>query len=83
MEKKLNEMAIKESGIITKVDGNKTIRRRLLDMGVVSNTKITMVKLAPLGDPIQVHLRGYELTLRKSEAQIVSVEIDNGGEKHD
>jgi ferrous iron transport protein A len=75
MEKKLSQMKIKESGVITKVDGNKTIRRRLLDMGVVTNTVLTVVKTAPLGDPIQVHLRGYELTLRKTEADIVIVDV--------
>lgn len=57
-------------------------KRRLMDMGLTRHTKIYLRKVAPLGDPIEISLRGYELTLRKSEAQMISVvKIDNQEEK--
>ena len=50
-----------------------SLRRRLLDMGITPKTKITMVKAAPLGDPIELNVRGYSLTIRKSDAELVEV----------
>ena len=75
MEKKLSQFAIGESGTICKVLGEGRVRRRLFDMGVTPGTTVTLVKLAPLGDPIEVILRGYSLTLRKSEADNVVMEV--------
>ena len=63
------------SGKIVSVNGVGKIRRRLFDMGVTPDAEITMRKKAPLGDPLEVTLRGYELTLRKSEAACVEVEL--------
>ena len=74
MTKLLSEFAVGESGKITKVSGEGKIRRRLFDMGVTPGAQVTMRKKAPLGDPIEVTLRGYELTLRKSEAECVEAE---------
>ncbi|WP_193437650.1 FeoA domain-containing protein, partial [Streptococcus suis] len=51
------------------------LRRRLMDMGLTKNTQLFLKKVAPLGDPIEITLRGYELTLRKSEAQMIGVQI--------
>lgn len=75
MIKLLNEFTVGESGKIIKVTGEGKVRRRLFDMGVTPGAQVTMRKKAPLGDPIEVTLRGYELTLRKSEAACVEVEI--------
>ena len=75
MEKKLNEFTVGESGLVRKIEGEGKIRRRLFDMGVTPGAEITLRKLAPLGDPLEVNLRGYELTLRKSEAACVVMEV--------
>ena len=75
MEKKLNEFAVGEEGIVKRIEGEGRIRRRLFDMGVTPRAEILMRKAAPLGDPIEVNVRGYELTLRKSEAQCVLMEV--------
>ena len=74
MEKKLNEFTVGESGLVRKIEGEGKIRRRLFDMGVTPGAEITLRKLAPLGDPLEVTLRGYQLTLRKTEAQCVETE---------
>lgn len=79
MTKLLSEFAVGESGKITEVSGEGKIRRRLFDMGVTPGAQVTMRKKAPLGDPIEVTLRGYELTLRKNEASCVEVEIIEEG----
>jgi Fe2+ transport system protein FeoA len=75
MTKLLSDFTIGESGKIVKVDGEGRIRRRLFDMGVTPQAEVTMRKKAPLGDPIEVTVRGYELTLRKTEAMCVEVEV--------
>lgn len=75
MEKKLSQFAIGESGVIRQVGGEGRIRRRLFDMGVTPGADVTLVKVAPLGDPIEVTIRGYQLSLRKSEAEVVSMEV--------
>ena len=77
MEKKLNEFAVGEKGIVHRIEGEGKIRRRLFDMGVTPGAEIYLRKLAPLGDPVEVTLRGYELTLRKSEAACVVMEVNN------
>lgn len=73
--KKLSDFKISETGIVTAVLGKGQIRRRLLDMGITSDVKITLIKKAPFGDPLEVFLRGYVLTLRKSEASLVEMKI--------
>ena len=75
MVKKLSEFAIGESGVILKIGGEGRIRRRLFDMGVTPGTEVYLRKKAPLGDPIEITLRGYELTLRKTEADVVTMEV--------
>lgn len=71
MEKNLNTFAVGESGIIVSVKGEGKIRRRLLDMGITPGAEVYLRKKAPLGDPLEITLRGYELTLRKSEADFI------------
>jgi Fe2+ transport system protein FeoA len=75
MNKTLNEFAIGEHGVIVRVAGEGRVRRRLFDMGVTPGADVTLVKVAPLGDPIEVQIRGYALTLRKSEAENVTMEV--------
>ncbi len=74
MGKLLSDFTVGESGKIKAVTGEGKIRRRLFDMGVTPGAEVRMRKKAPLGDPIEVTLRGYELTLRKVEAACVEVE---------
>ena len=75
MLKKLDEFKVGETGLIKKVEGEGRLRRRLLDMGVTPGATVYLRKKAPLGDPLEVTIRGYELTLRKSEACLVVLEV--------
>lgn len=75
MTKLLSDFSVGESGRIVKVNGEGRIRRRLFDMGVTPQADVMLRKKAPLGDPVEVTIRGYELTLRKDEAACVEVEI--------
>ena len=63
-----------ESGVITKVGGEGPLRLRLLDMGLIPKTAGKVQKVAPLGDPIQLLIRGYDLTIRKEDAAVIEVE---------
>ena len=72
--KQLSQFTIGERGVVKTVGGEGAIRRRLFDMGVTPGAEITLRKKAPLGDPIEVKLRGYELTLRKTEAELVTMD---------
>lgn len=76
MVKKLSEFAIGERGVIKLVGGDGRIRRRLFDMGVTPGADVLLKKKAPLGDPIEITIRGYELTLRKTEASEVTMEVE-------
>lgn len=76
MNKTLDKFKIGESGTIVIVNGETKIRRRLFDMGVTPGAEVLLKKKAPLGDPLEVSLRGYELTLRKSEAACVTMEVE-------
>ena len=69
----LNEIKTGSSGIITAVGGDGPLRCRLLDMGLIPHTRVTLQKVAPMGDPIEIRVRGYELTLRVEEAQKIEV----------
>lgn len=70
----LNELKIGDSGVITAVGGEGALRCRLLDMGLTPGTRVTLQKIAPLGDPIEIRVRGYELTLRIEDARKIQVE---------
>lgn len=72
--KSLNDVHVGESAIVVKILGEGALRRRLLDMGITKGVKVLVRKLAPLGDPMQIHVRGYELSLRQSEAERIVVE---------
>ncbi|HDH09598.1 MAG: ferrous iron transport protein A [Anaerolineae bacterium] len=73
--KTLNQLKPGERATIVKVGGQGPVRRRILDMGVVKGAEIEVVRVAPLGDPVEVLIKGYHLSLRKSEAQQVQVEV--------
>ena len=76
MEKKLSELKLKRSGKVKKIQGEGTLHKRLLDMGIIKGTKIEVIKVAPLGDPIDIKVKGYHLSLRKEEASQILVEVD-------
>ena len=76
MEKGLDEFRIGEKGTIVKVNGEGKLRRRLFDMGATPGAKVQFIKKAPLGDPLEVHIRNYVLTLRKSEASLLIMEVE-------
>ena len=75
MEKTLDLFSVGESGTVKTVSGEGKIKRRRFDMGITPGAEILMRKKAPLGDPIEITLRGYELTLRKTEAVCVTMEV--------
>jgi ferrous iron transport protein A len=72
--KTLRDVRVGESARVVKVHGQGRIRRRVMDMGITKNVEVFVRKVAPLGDPIEVNLRGYELSLRKIDAEIIEVE---------
>ena len=76
MEKLLSEYKIGEKGLVKNVSGEKRIRRRLFDMGITPGTEVYLRKKAPLGDPLEITLRGYELSLRKTEAECILTEVE-------
>lgn len=69
----LGELKIGQKAKITAVGGSGALRRRLLDMGLTPRTEVMVRKMAPLGDPIEIRLRGYELTIRREEADQIEV----------
>jgi len=72
--KKLGELKPGEKGRVVKISGSGSIHRRILDMGITKGTEIEMERVAPLGDPIEVKIKGYHLSLRKGEAANIYVE---------
>ena len=76
MLKKLDQFKIGETGLIKKVEGEGRLRRRLFDMGMTPGAIVYLRKKAPLGDPLEVTIRNYELTLRKSEACLAILEVE-------
>jgi len=72
--KTLKEVRIGDSAVVKKVYGEGALRRRIMDMGITKGVEVTVRKTAPLGDPIEITVRGYELTLRKADAQNIEVE---------
>lgn len=72
--KTLKDIPCNETVIVKKIYGESPIKRRIMDMGITKGTSVFVRKLAPLGDPIEVSIRGYELTLRKADAECIEVE---------
>lgn len=59
---------------VIKINGTGPLRRRIMDMGLTKNTEIYIRKVAPLGDPVQINLRNYELTIRREDAELIEIE---------
>ncbi len=72
---RLSDMQVGQSGTIVKINGSGNIKFRLIDMGIVKGTHVQVQKYAPLGDPIEVRVKGFSLALRNSEAETIDVEI--------
>ena len=77
----LNELKPGQSAVITTVDGENELRCRLLDMGLIPRTKVTLQKVAPMGDPIEIQIRGYELTLRVDDAKKIGIDTKTDSRK--
>ncbi len=71
----LDKMPVGKSAVITSVGGEGALRCHLLDMGLIPKTEVKIIKIAPMGDPIELFLRGYSLTIRKEDARNIEVEI--------
>ncbi|PUA31304.1 MAG: hypothetical protein B9J98_06840 [Candidatus Terraquivivens tikiterensis] len=80
MEKRLSELKVGEKGIIVRIEGSGFTKKRLLDMGLVKGAEITVIRKAPLGDPIEFLLKGYNLSLRKKDSDSVYVITEEGAE---
>ena len=70
----LKDVKCGENVRVTKIEGNGAVRRRIMDMGITKGCNVFVRKVAPLGDPIQITVRNYELSLRKSDAEMIIVE---------
>lgn len=71
--KTLKEAKVGQSYTVVKLHGEGAVRRRIMDMGITKNVEVFIRKVAPLGDPIEINVRGYELSLRKSDAEMIEV----------
>ena len=72
--KTLREIPIGGTAKVVKLHGEGAIKRRIMDMGITRGTEIYVRKVAPLGDPIELNVRGYELSLRRADAELIEVE---------
>ncbi len=72
--KTLRDARIGETVKVTRINGEGAIKRRIMDMGLTKGTAVTVRKVAPLGDPLELTVRGYELSLRKADADMIEVE---------
>lgn len=72
--KKLNEIPVGQTVVVKKIIGEGPVKRRIMDMGITKGIEIYVRKVAPLGDPIEITVRGYELSLRKADATMIEVE---------
>lgn len=70
----LDRLKPKEKGIVINIEGEKSIKRRLIDMGITPGVYIIFKKTSPFGDPIQISLRGYDLSIRKVEARQITIQ---------
>lgn len=72
---KLKEIKPGTTVLVTKVSGEGAIKRRIMDMGITKGIEIFVRKVAPLGDPVEITVRGYELSVRKADAELIEVEV--------
>lgn len=71
--KTVNDLAIGEQGVVTQLGCSGALRRRIIDMGITPGALVIMRKAAPMGDPIEINVRGYELSIRRSEAREILI----------
>ncbi len=71
--KTLKQVKIGDTARVVRLHGEGAVKRRIMDMGITRGTEVTVRKLAPLGDPVEVTVRGYELSLRKADAEMIEV----------
>lgn len=71
---KLNEVEVGSTVTVKKIEGDGAYKRRIMDMGITKGVELYIRKVAPLGDPVEITVRGYELSVRKNDAQFVEVE---------
>ena len=69
----LGDAKVGTTVVVTKIDGDSAYQRRIMDMGITKGSELFIRKVAPLGDPVEITVRGYELTVRKADAQCVEV----------
>ena len=74
MQKTVNDLKIGEGGVVTALGCSGALRRRIIDMGITPGAHVIMRKEAPMGDPIEINVRGYELSIRRSEAKEIEIE---------
>lgn len=72
----LDELPVGRSAVITTVGGEGALRCRFLDMGIIPKTKVKVEKIAPMGDPLELQIRGYQLSIRKEDARKIEIETE-------
>lgn len=72
--KTLKDIKVGQTAVVVKLNGEGPVRRRIMDMGITKRVEVFVRKVAPLGDPMELTVRGYELTLRKADAEMIEVE---------
>ena len=72
--KTLKDISVGSTAVVVKIHGEGALRRRIMDMGITKGTEIYVRKVAPLGDPVEITVRGYELSLRKADAEILEMQ---------
>ena len=70
----LRDAQVGSTVVVTKIEGDSAYKRRIMDMGITKGSEIYIRKVAPLGDPVEITVRGYELSIRKADAEIIEVE---------
>ncbi len=73
MMRTLKEVKIGDTAVVSKIHGDGPVKRRIMDMGITKGTSIMVRKVAPLGDPMELSVRGYELSIRKADAEMIEV----------
>lgn len=74
MGKTLRDAKVGDDVVVKKVNGEGALKQRIMDMGIIKGAKLHIRKVAPLGDPIEITVRGYELSIRKNDAQIIEIQ---------
>lgn len=72
--KTLRDVKVGQSAVVTKLNGEGATKRRIMDMGITKGVEVYIRKVAPLGDPVEITVRGYELSIRKADAELIEVE---------